>query len=119
MVTPSPPKLSSANEHRVIPGPREVAVRNYCRWLESRATEEAYKADFQRVCKVTLENHPDLELIFDDSDPGFFVEQGIKGGTALHFVRDIHKWAKYVETSLLAQRAEGNPDTLNVLSKNP
>lgn len=36
----------SSNEHLVIPGPREAAVREYCKWLESRATDEAYKADF-------------------------------------------------------------------------
>jgi hypothetical protein len=29
--------------HVVIPGPG--AVREYCKWLESRATGEAYKAD--------------------------------------------------------------------------
>lgn len=86
-----------ANEHPVIPGPREAAVRDYCRWLESQATEEAYKADYEKVCKVTLENHLDLELILEDPDPRFFIEQGIKKGTALHFVRDIYKWAKYME----------------------
>jgi hypothetical protein len=36
-----------SDEHVVIPGPREAAVREYCKWLESRATDEAYKADFR------------------------------------------------------------------------
>lgn len=40
----------------IIPGPREQAIRNYCKWLESMATEDDYKADFQRICQVTLEN---------------------------------------------------------------
>lgn len=31
------PWLSSPNENPVIPGPREAAVREYCKWLESRA----------------------------------------------------------------------------------
>jgi hypothetical protein len=30
---------------------------------ESRAIDEEYKADFRKVCQVTLENHLDLELI--------------------------------------------------------
>ncbi|KAF7589594.1 hypothetical protein BBP40_004054 [Aspergillus hancockii] len=41
VVETSPPRTSSSNEDRVIPGPREPAVRNYCKWLESRATDEA------------------------------------------------------------------------------
>ena len=47
----------------MISGPRETAVREYCKWLESRAVEEAYKADFRNICQVVLENHLDLELI--------------------------------------------------------
>jgi hypothetical protein len=38
------------DEPLVIPGPREAAVRNYCKWLESRATDEEYKADSRKVC---------------------------------------------------------------------
>ncbi|RJE17014.1 hypothetical protein PHISCL_10649, partial [Aspergillus sclerotialis] len=43
-------------------------------WLESRSTDEAYKADFRKLCQVTLENHLDLELILEDPDSGFFVQ---------------------------------------------
>lgn len=100
VVETSPPRPSSSNRDRVIPGPREPAVRNYCKWLESRATDEAYKADFRRICEVTLENHLDLELILDDPDPGFFIKQGIKTGTARRFIRDIDEWAIYVKTSM-------------------
>lgn len=39
-----------SDEHVIIPGPREVAVREYCEWLESRATDEAYKTDFRKIC---------------------------------------------------------------------
>jgi hypothetical protein len=39
------------NEPLVIPGSREAAVRDYCGWLESRATDEEYKADFRKVCQ--------------------------------------------------------------------
>ncbi|KAJ5808834.1 hypothetical protein N7474_010103 [Penicillium riverlandense] len=82
-----------SDEHVVIPGPREEAVREYCKWLESRATDEAYKADFRRICQVTLENHLDLELILEDCDTGFYVQRGIQIGTARRFLRDINEWA--------------------------
>lgn len=77
----------------MIAGPRETAVREYCKWLESRVTEEAYKADFRNICQVILENHLDLELILEDPDPGFFVQRGIRIGTARRFLRDINEWA--------------------------
>ncbi|KAJ5808848.1 hypothetical protein N7474_010117, partial [Penicillium riverlandense] len=82
-----------SDERLVIFGPREVAVREYCKWLESCATDEAYKADFRRICQVALENHLDLELILEDPDPGFFVQRGIRIGTARRFLRTINGWA--------------------------
>lgn len=60
--------------------------------MESRATEEGYKADFRKICQVTLENRLDLELILEDQDPGFFVQRGIPIGTARPFLRDINEW---------------------------
>ncbi|KAJ5608658.1 hypothetical protein N7528_009225 [Penicillium herquei] len=75
-VTSSGHRLSS-DKPVVIPGPREAAVREYCEWLESRATDEAYY----------------LELILEDPDSGFFVERGIQIGTARRFLRDINEWA--------------------------
>jgi hypothetical protein len=41
---------------------------------------------------VILENHLDLELIFEEPDAGFFIQQGIKLGTARRFLRDVHEW---------------------------
>lgn len=84
----------------MIPGPREAAVRDYCKWLESRATDEEYKADFRKVCQVTLENHLDLELILEDPDAGFFVQRGIQIGTARRFLRDINEWATVMKSDL-------------------
>ncbi|KAH8430182.1 uncharacterized protein LDX57_007852 [Aspergillus melleus] len=95
-ITPSPPRFPPDGCLH-IPGPREEAVRDYCKWLESQVTEEAYKADFRRICRVILENHLDLELIFEDPDSGFFIQQGIKLGTARRFLRDIHQWAGSAE----------------------
>ncbi|KAJ5155649.1 hypothetical protein N7492_008452 [Penicillium capsulatum] len=86
------PSRPVSHESLVIPGSREQAVREYCTWLESRATDEAYKADFRRICQVTLENRLDLELILDDPDAGFFIQRGIQIGTARRFIRDISEW---------------------------
>ena len=90
MVAASPPRSSSPYDHPVLPRPREAAVKG--------ATEKAYKADFRRICEVTLENQLDLELVLEDPDPSFFVKQGVKTGTARRFVRDIYEWAKSLET---------------------
>lgn len=77
-------------ERLIIAGPRESAVREYCRWLESRAPEDSYKADFCKICQVTLENHLDLEMILEEPDSGFFVQRGIRIGAARRFLRDIN-----------------------------
>ena len=90
----------SPDEPLVIPGPREAAVREYCKWLESRATDEGYKADFRKICQVTLENYLDLELILDDPDAGFFVQRGIRIGTARRFLRDISEWARVTKLNM-------------------
>ncbi|OQD92194.1 hypothetical protein PENSOL_c044G08813 [Penicillium solitum] len=87
------PSTPVSHESLVIPGSREQAVREYCNWLESRANDEAYKADFRKICQVTLDNRLDLELILDDPDAGFFVQRGIQIGTARRFLRDIKEWA--------------------------
>ncbi|KAJ5927153.1 hypothetical protein N7516_008926 [Penicillium verrucosum] len=88
------------DEPLVIPGSRETAVRDYCKWLESRATDEEYKADFRKICQVTLNNRLDLELILEDSDAGFFVQRGIQIGTARRFLRDINEWSRVTKLNV-------------------
>ena len=90
------PSRPVSHEIHVIPGPREQAVREYCNWLESRANDKDYKADFRKICQVTLDNRLDLELILDDPDAGFFVSRGIQIGTARRFLRDIIEWATFM-----------------------
>lgn len=97
-----------SDEQVIIPGPREVAVREYCEWLESRATDEAYKAGFRKICQVTLDNHLDLELILEDPDSGFFVERGIQIGTARRFLRDINEWATVMKPNGTDQTTVGS-----------
>ncbi|KAJ5783415.1 uncharacterized protein N7518_009092 [Penicillium psychrosexuale] len=81
-----------SHESLMIPGTREQAMREYCNWLESRANDEDYKADFRKICQVTLENRLDLELILDGPDAGFFfVQREIQIGTARRFLCDINE----------------------------
>lgn len=98
MVTSYLPRPLS-EERLIIAGPRETAVREYCKWLESRATEAAYKADFRKICQVISENHLDLELILEEPDSGFFVQEGIRIGTARRFLRDINEWATAIKSN--------------------
>lgn len=49
---------------------------------------------------MILGNHLDFKLILEETDPGFFVRQGTKMGTARPFVRDIYEWATDVKTNL-------------------
>jgi hypothetical protein len=100
MITSSIPR-PLPDELIIIAGPRESAVREYCKWLESRVTDEEYKADFRRTCQVILENHLDLQLIFEGPDSGFFVQRGIRIGTARRFLRDINEWATAMKSNTL------------------
>jgi hypothetical protein len=36
----------------------------------------------------------DLEQVYEDQDPSFFVQSGVKRGVARRFVSDIDAWAK-------------------------
>ncbi|EGD99959.1 hypothetical protein TESG_07288 [Trichophyton tonsurans CBS 112818] len=65
-------KRIALNGHRTGGGPRDAAVRDYYKWLESKVTDETYKADFRKACEVTLAHHLDLELVLEDQDPDFF-----------------------------------------------
>ncbi|KAJ5194381.1 hypothetical protein N7491_001719 [Penicillium cf. griseofulvum] len=64
-----------------IPGPRDLAVDEY-------------------VYNVMLENGLDLEQVYKDQDPKFFIEKGVKIGIARHFVEDIGKWVKNVKKAV-------------------
>lgn len=84
----------------MIPGPREIAVKEYCKLLESRATDEVYRVDFRKICQVTLENRLDLQLPPEDPDSGFVVRRGILIRTARHFLRGINEWATVMKSNV-------------------
>jgi hypothetical protein len=82
-----------------IPGPRDAAVIAYSEWQQSNVVDEALKEEFQKACDATLEDGLDLEQVYEDQDPGFFVGCGVKRGVARRFVSDIDGWAKRYKLS--------------------
>ncbi|KAL4986811.1 hypothetical protein BDW68DRAFT_197807 [Aspergillus falconensis] len=96
-ISPSPP--SSLSPRVIIQGDQVAAVKDYCKWLESRCSDEAYKADFRSARDVVLKRHMDLDLILEDSNPGFFTNEGIQIGTARRFIRDIQEWEKHMKSN--------------------
>lgn len=77
-----------------ILGPRDVAVKEYCEWQSSQVVHAAIKQEFAKAYHVIMEHYLDLEQVFEDRDPEFFINNGIKIGVARRLVRDIGKWVK-------------------------
>ena len=93
----SPPRPVSSNKRIKISGPRDDAVKAYCKWHELQVTDEKRKADWHNACDITLSNGLDLELVEGDQDHvQFLVAQGVTKGTARRFVRDIQEWTEHV-----------------------
>lgn len=82
-----------------IPGPRDAAVIAYSEWQQSNVADEVLKDEFRKACVATLEDGLDLEQVYEDQDPGFFVQSGVKRGVARRFVSDIDRWAKRYKLS--------------------
>jgi hypothetical protein len=55
-----------------------VAVRLYSEWQQSNVTDADWKIDVQKACDVTIEDGLDLEQIYTDDDPDFFIKKGVK-----------------------------------------
>ncbi|CAG8192768.1 unnamed protein product [Penicillium nalgiovense] len=83
-----------------IPGLRDVAVKEYGEWQVSNVENDSLKSAFREVCDVMLENGLDLDQVYRDQDPHFFIENGIKIGIARRFVEDIEKWVESVKKVL-------------------
>jgi hypothetical protein len=43
---------------------------------------------------MALEYRLDLEQLYNDQDPDFFISRGIKLGVARRFIRDIEYWVQ-------------------------
>lgn len=83
-----------------IPGPRDEAVKKYGEWHVSNVTNETLKAGYRQICDVMLENGLDLEQIYKDQDPAFFIKKGVQLGVARRFVDDIQHWAEKVKKAV-------------------
>jgi hypothetical protein len=70
-------------------GPRDAAIIAYSEWQQSNVVDDALKEEFQKACDATLEDGLDLEQLYEDQDPGLFVQSGMKIGVARRFVNDI------------------------------
>lgn len=80
-----------------IPGPRDEAVKEYGEWQVMNVTDDTLKAAFRQVCNMMLENGLDLEQVYKDQNPEFFISKGIKMGIARRFVEDIPCWVENVK----------------------
>jgi hypothetical protein len=77
-----------------VPGFLDAAVENYSAWQKSRIRREDQKDDIQNTCDMALEHGLDLQQLYDDQDPDFFISRGIKVGVARRFIRDIGYWVQ-------------------------
>lgn len=77
-----------------LPGFRDTAVKEYSEWHQSQVSDATLKADFIKARNVALADALDLDVIYRERDPEYFVQQGVKRGTAHRFVHDIEGWVK-------------------------
>ena len=63
-------------------------------------SDEALLAAFRQVSSEMLADGPDIEQIYKDQDPEFFVGKGIKIGIARCFVDNIRDWAENMKQRL-------------------
>jgi hypothetical protein len=83
-----------------IPGFRDIAVKEYGKWLVSTVSDDTLKAAFRQASDVTLSDGFDLEHIYKDKNPEFFVGKGVKPGVARTFVENIRDWVDNVKKAM-------------------
>lgn len=83
-----------------IPGFKDVAVKEYGEWLASNVSDDTLKAGFRQACDITLSDSFELEHIYRDQNPEFFVGKGIKPGVARSFVENIRDWVENVKKAM-------------------
>jgi len=92
--TPAPIVTSSGMVDLDIPAPLDGAVRLYSEWQQSRVVDETQKAEIQKARDLALDDGLDLEQVYENQDPSFFIKNGVKRGVARRFIIDIERWAK-------------------------
>ena len=78
-----------------VPGPRDVALKQYSAWQCSQVQHEELKKEYRKACSVAMADGLDLEQLHEDQDADFLIEKGVKRGIARRFIRDIGRWAAH------------------------
>lgn len=86
-----------------IPGYSDIAIQLYSEWQQSKVAREDLKADVVKACEAALDDGLDLEHVYADQDPDFFILKGVKRGVARRFIHDIPEWAKRQKRSHSAE----------------
>lgn len=71
----------------------------YSDWQQSNVVDEAQKTEYQKACDLVLREMLDLEQVYEDQNPAFFIQGGVKSGVARRFVSDVARWARDYKTT--------------------
>lgn len=82
-----------------IPGPWDLAVKEYSEWQQSNVVDEKLKAELGKACEVVLEDGLGLEQVYEDQNPGFFIQSSIKSGITRRFISDIKRWVEWYKSA--------------------
>ncbi|KXH56230.1 hypothetical protein CNYM01_13770 [Colletotrichum nymphaeae SA-01] len=85
-----------------VTGLRDDAVEAYCKWHCSKVRSLTQKRYFELAYNLTLERGLDLELVHEDNDAQFFIEQGVLEGVARRWVRDIEVYLEHEHSIVVA-----------------
>jgi hypothetical protein len=90
-------------EPLVVPGLRDIAMKEYTDWQQSQVGDPVWKAEFQKAYEMAMKEGLDLEQIHKDRKPGFFTDKdkGVMSGVARRFVNDIEYWVKQHKSTVV------------------
>lgn len=77
-----------------IEGPREVAVKQYSKWLQEQYQDPSYQAEVRKVEEAMLDEGFGLKQICDARNSDFLAGKKIKRGIVDSFMHDIPIWNK-------------------------
>jgi hypothetical protein len=89
MLTPNSVSRCSSRSSLCIPGLWDVAVEVYCDWHCSQVRSPEQQRHFRQARDLTLERGYDLELVHEDHNAQYYIEQGVLEGVARRWVRDV------------------------------
>jgi hypothetical protein len=80
---------SSRASFLIIPGLRDDAVEEYCKWHCSKVRSAVQRQHYKLACALILERGFDLQLVFEDRDAQYYIERGVIEGIARRWVQDV------------------------------